>query len=216
MRRHMSKVGLILVVVGLCCGVWLSYDGTRTSAPPQPAAADALRGSASPAPSVTPSGPAALPDSPPTRIRIPEIRVNAPITETSLDSAHHLQVPPLSHPNLAGWYRGSASPGSIGNAVVLGHVDTRRGPAVFYNLGALHKGDTIHIDRRDHRTAVFSIDAIQVFAKDAFPSKTVYGDTARPELRVITCGGGFSKSADEYLGNVVVFAHFIGAAPDGH
>jgi hypothetical protein len=194
----------------------LSYDGTRTSAPPQPTAADALHTSAEPAPAITRAGPASLPDSPPTRIRIPEIRVNAPITETSLDASRHLQVPPIGDANLAGWYDGSATPGSIGNAIVLGHVDTQHGPAVFYNLGVLRKGDTIHIDRRDHHTAVFSIDAIQVFAKDAFPSKTVYGDTARPELRVITCGGGFSKSADEYLGNVVVFAHFIGAAPDGH
>lgn len=216
MRRHMTRAGLTLAGIGLCAGAWLSYQGMRTSAPPQPTAADAVRPSTTGTPRSPDPGPAPLPDSPPTRIRIPEIRVNAAITGLSLDSSHHLQVPPLGTPNLAGWYTGSASPGSEGNAIVLGHVDNQHGPAVFYNLGALHKGDTIHIDRKDHHTAVFSIDAIQVYAKDTFPSNTVYGDTARPEIRLITCGGGFSKATDHYLGNVVVFAHLIRAMPDGH
>jgi sortase (surface protein transpeptidase) len=156
-----------------------------------------------------------LPASLPTRIRIPEIRVSAPIIGLSLDSSHHLQVPPANNQNLAGWYQRGTTPGGMGNAIVVGHVDTMRGPAVFWDLGALHKGDTIHIDRQDHRTAVFTIDAIQVFAKDRFPDRIVYGETARPELRVITCGGGFSTSTGHYLGNVVVFAHLIRAAPDG-
>jgi hypothetical protein len=217
MRRHLSLVGLAAAGIGLCVGAWMVHDGTQTTAPPRPAAADALR-----PPAVSPVAPTArpvvavLPPSPPTRIRIPEIKVNAPFTDLSLDSSYHLQVPPLDEPNLAGWYRDGASPGSTGNAIVLGHVDNRRGPAVFYALGALHKGDTIHIDRKDHRTAVFTIYAIQVYDKDAFPSQTVYGATARPELRVITCGGGFNKTAAHYLGNVVVFAHLTAIASDGH
>jgi sortase (surface protein transpeptidase) len=158
----------------------------------------------------------ALPPSPPTRIRIPEIRVSAPITGLSLDSAHHLQVPPLDNPNLAGWYQDGVTPGDVGNAILLGHVDNQRGPAVFYGLGALHKGDTVHIDRQDHHTAVFSVDSIQVFSKSGFPDKAVYGTTTRPELRLITCGGGFDKATGHYLGNVVVFAHLVATAPDGH
>jgi hypothetical protein len=212
----MSYRGLAVVCLGLFFGAWMIEDGTRTTAPPQPSAVDALQPSAT-ASAVHAQPPAVLelPPSPPTRIRIPEIRVSAPITGISLDSSHRLQVPPLGDPNLAGWYQDGATPGSVGNAIFLGHVDNEHGRAVFYDLGALHKGDTVHIDRKDHRTAIFSIDAIQVFAKNAFPDKTVYGTTSRPEIRLITCGGGFSKAMGHYLGNVVVFAHLTATAPDG-
>jgi hypothetical protein len=216
MRRHVHQAGLATAVLCVSLGVWMTWDGMRTTAPPQPSTADALPPAVTPAPPGTQPSPVALPPSPPTRIRIPEIHVNAPITKISLDRAHHLQVPPLGSPNLAGWYKDGATPGSAGNAIVLGHVDNHHGPAVFYALGALHKGDTIHIDRDDHRTAVFSIDSIRVFSKSAFPDKAVYDTTTRPEIRLITCGGGFNKAADRYLGNVVVFAHLTAVAPDGH
>lgn len=219
MRSPRSRIGLAAAGIGLGIGAWMMHDGTQISAPPQPAAADALRqptASVTPTPTPTAAAPSevALPVSLPTRVRIPEIKVNAPLTGLSLDASHNLQAPPVGDPNLAGWYQDGTTPGSPGTAIVAGHVDTKRGPAVFYNLGALHKGDTIHIDRQDHQTAVFAIDAIQVYAKDAFPSKTVYGDTGSPELRLITCGGGYNKSTG-YLGNVVVFAHLIGTAPEG-
>jgi sortase (surface protein transpeptidase) len=122
------------------------------------------------------------------------------------DAEGHLQVPPEDNRNLAGWYRNSPTPGSPGNAVIDGHVDNMRGRAVFYDLGALHKGLTVEVTRRDHMVAVFTIDAIEVYGKDAFPRQKVYGPTRDPELRVMTCGGGFSKSKG-YLGNVVVYAH---------
>jgi hypothetical protein len=34
----------------------------------------------------------------------------------------------------------------------------------------------------------------------------VYGDTDRPELRLITCGGRFNAKTHSYLGSVVVWA----------
>ena len=94
---------------------------------------------------------------------------------------------------------------TTGTAIVAGHVDNAGGPAVFYTLGALRKGHRIEIDREDGKTAVFTVDAVEVYDNDAFPDEKVYGATDRAELRVITCGGGYSKKGG-YDGNVVVFA----------
>lgn len=44
-----------------------------------------------------------------------------------------------------------------------GHVDTRTGPAVFFRLGALTKGRTVEVERADGRTAVFTVDAVEVY-----------------------------------------------------
>jgi sortase (surface protein transpeptidase) len=120
-----------------------------------------------------------------------------------------LDVPPAAKKNLAGWYEAGTTPGETGTAVVAGHVDNADGPAVFYSLGAIRKGATIEVQRRDGSVALFSVDAVEVYQADAFPDEKVYGAAGRPELRVITCGGPYSR-ATGYQGNVVVFAHLTG------
>jgi sortase (surface protein transpeptidase) len=152
----------------------------------------------------------ALPPSPPDRVRIPAIHVNAPLTGLALTRSGSLDVPPAKKKNLAGWYEAGTTPGETGTAIVAGHVDNADGPAVFYDLGALRKGSVIEVDRRDGSVAVFSVDAVEVYQARAFPDEKVYGAARRPELRVITCGGGFSR-ATGYQGNVVVFAHLTGS-----
>ncbi|GAA3772331.1 class F sortase [Streptomyces chiangmaiensis] len=189
-----------VTVVALFCGIWLLRGTAETQAPPQPTAAQAASGT-----DYKRFGPPALPPSPPDRIRIPSLRVDAPLTGLGLTSTGNLQAPPAADKNLAGWYEHGATPGESGTAVVAGHVDTTAGPAVFYDLGALKKGSTIDVHRRDGSTAIFTVYAVKVFQGKNFPDDKVYGPAARPELRVITCGGGYSRRTG-YQGNVVVFA----------
>ncbi|MFJ3229871.1 class F sortase [Streptomyces sp. NPDC086787] len=194
-----------VTVVALGSGVFLLGGGTGTHAPPQPAAAE---GRADPAGDRLAA--AALPPSPPTRIHIPSIRVDAPLTGLGLTKSGSLDVPPAAEKNLAGWYEAGTTPGETGTAIVAGHVDNTQGPAVFYDLGALKRGATVEVDRRDGGVAVFTVDAIEVYQARNFPDEKVYAPAKRPELRVITCGGGYSKSTG-YQGNVVVFAHLTGS-----
>ncbi|MFJ3619709.1 class F sortase [Streptomyces iakyrus] len=197
-----------VTVFALCSGVWLLRDGAGTHAPPQPSAAQAragLAGRAGERPAVPP-----LPPSPPDRIRIPAIGVNAPLTGLGLTRTGSLDVPPAAEKNLAGWYEAGTTPGERGTAIVAGHVDNADGPAVFYDLGALARGSTIEVDRRDGGVAVFTVDAVEVHAAKDFPDEKVYGAADRPELRVITCGGTYSRGTG-YQGNVVVFAHLTGS-----
>ncbi|MEV7884056.1 class F sortase [Streptomyces sp. NPDC002817] len=207
MRGHRSAGNFVIAavtVVALCCGAWLLRSGAATHAPPQPSAAEARadRTDARSAP--------ALPPSPPDRIRIPSIRVNAPLMGLGLTPTGSLDVPPAAKENLAGWYEAGTTPGETGTAIVAGHVDNADGPAVFYDLGALKKGSTVEVARRDGGTAVFSVDSVEVYDAKDFPDEKVYGAAHRPELRVITCGGGYSR-ATGYQGNVVVFAHLTGS-----
>ncbi|MFJ6067263.1 class F sortase [Streptomyces tendae] len=206
MRRVKDTAIAAVTAAALCSGAWLLLDGDRTDAPPQPSAAQARttgqadRGAAAPA----------LPPSPPDRVRVPAIGVDAPLTGLGLTGTGSLDVPPAEKKNLAGWYEAGTTPGETGTAIVAGHVDNAEGPAVFYRLGALEKGAEIEIDRRDGGVAVFTVDAVEVYATDAFPDEKVYGAADRPELRVITCGGPYSRSTG-YQGNVVVFAHLTGS-----
>ncbi|MFE9724992.1 class F sortase [Streptomyces sp. NPDC005794] len=172
----------------------------HTATGPVPASPAPSRGSAVPRPAVQP-----LPPSTPLRLRIPVLRVDAPLMKLALNAAGALEPPPDNNPVLTGWYAGGTVPGSVGTAVTTGHVDTRVGPGVFHALGSVRKGATVEIVRADRSTAVFTVYAVEVHSKKNFPDAKVYGPSARPELRVITCGGGYNKTTG-YQDNVVVFA----------
>ncbi|MER6674751.1 class F sortase [Streptomyces sp. NPDC000983] len=206
MRRCSNTAIAAVTVAALCSGAWLLGSGAAGHAPPQPSAAQAQAEPADREPAAAP----ALPPSPPRRIRVPSIRVDAPLTGLGLTASGSLDVPPAERPGLAGWYEAGTTPGETGTAIVAGHVDNADGPAVFYRLGALRKGATVEVDRGDGGTAVFTVDSVEVYDARDFPDEKVYGAARRPELRVITCGGGYSR-ATGYRGNVVVFAHLTGS-----
>nr|WP_202502231.1 class F sortase [Streptomyces sp. SID5785] len=179
-------------------GVLLVHHGvSRADGPPQPDPGAAQLGTTTP-----PADPLAA--SKPVRVRIPQIGVDAPLTGVGRDAEGWLDAPPPEKANLAGWYTKAVTPGERGTAVIDGHVDNAKGPAVFYGLGSLKKGEHIEVDRADGTTAVFEIHGIDVVDKNAFPDRKVYGSTGLPELRVITCGGSYSKRGG-YSGNVVLY-----------
>jgi sortase (surface protein transpeptidase) len=142
----------------------------------------------------------------PKRIRIPTIGVDAPVVAVDLTPNGDLPAPSATDRNLAGWYDQSVAPGSDGNSVIDGHVDTLRGPAVFYMLGRLHRGDPVDIARSDGSVAEFTVDAVQLYPRSAVPSDQVFGAADAPQLRLITCGGQYSGTTG-YQGTVVVYAY---------
>jgi len=205
-QRKRAPWGVIALVLLTGLALIRNGSGEFDVGPPQPASVAAAD---SRIPGGTFSGlPAPLPYSVADRIRIPAIQVDAPVMPVGLDVDGWVGAPPPDNPNLAGWFTGAVSPGEKGTAVIVGHVDNAQGPAVFYGLGALKKGSRIEVPRKDGKTAVFEIYGIEVFAKSGFPGDRVYSSKGAPELRVITCGGGFSKQHG-YDGNVVVFARLV-------
>jgi sortase (surface protein transpeptidase) len=90
--------------------------------------------------------------------------------------------------------------------VIVGHVDSRQGPAVFFRLRQLVPGDQVLVDRADGSTAVFVVERSERVGKDAFPTAAVYGATLDAQLRLVTCGGRFDRTTRHYVDNVLVFA----------
>lgn len=140
----------------------------------------------------------------PVRILIPSIGVDASITNLGLASDGTIQVP--SDPSQAGWYRLGPAPGDAGPAVILGHLDSTTGPAVFARLAGLRVGDQVLVTRADGSQVRFHVDRLATFAVSSFPTEAVYGATPDPVLRLITCSGTFNRALGRYLSNVVVFA----------
>ncbi len=140
----------------------------------------------------------------PMRVYAEAIGVDAPIIPLGLDGSGALEVP--DDVDDTGWWTGGPEPGEQGPAVIAGHVDSTRGPAVFYRLGELQPGDLVDVIRTDGSRVEFTVQRIERHTKAAFPTESVYAPTAGAELRLVTCGGAFDRSSGHYVDNVIVFA----------
>ena len=150
----------------------------------------------------------------PVTVRIPQIGVDAELIDLGLNPDGTLEVP--ADFALTGWYTGRSVPGELGPSVVVGHVDSVDGPAVFYRLSELHTGDVVYVDRTDGLVASFQVVETRTVDKRDFPTEAVYGATPDATLRLVTCGGQFDTQARSYTGNLIVFAKHLGNFPVGH
>ena len=147
----------------------------------------------------------------PVQLRIPAIKVSADVTGLGLDDDRTVEVP--RDPDDAGWYKLGPSPGRAGSAVILGHLDSTQGPAVFYHLRNLKPGNRIAVRLSDAAVAHFEVTRVVSYANRDFPAQKVYGGGAgvRPTLNLVTCGGKFDKAAGGYQSNVVVYTTYLWA-----
>jgi hypothetical protein len=143
----------------------------------------------------------------PVRLQIPAIAVSTPLVPLGRLPDGSIEVP---HDwDTAGWYDRGPRPGQPGPAVILGHVDSRTGPAVFYRLRELRPPDIVRVGLADGRMLAFRVQRVERYPKDHFPTEAVYFPTLNRELRLITCGGEFDYAAGSYLDNIVVYATLV-------
>ncbi|MFG1950987.1 class F sortase [Micromonospora sp. NPDC048830] len=152
-----------------------------------------------------------LPASRPTGIAINSIDLDAPVHDVGIAPDGTIGVPDAGRAQEAGWYDQGPTPGQYGPAVIVGHVDTRTGPAVFHELKSMRSGDRIEVRRADGSVAVFEVDAVHRYDKEKLPVDEVFGDFSRPRLRLITCGGRWVGGETGYADNVVVYASLVKA-----
>ncbi|MFE6779723.1 class F sortase [Streptomyces sp. NPDC057702] len=139
----------------------------------------------------------------------------ARVVGRDLDASGAVDPPPYDRPGDVGWFRAGPRPGQAGAAVLVGHVDTEAGPAVFRDLGTLRPGERLRVARADATVAEFTVEDVAVVPHDRFDPHRVYGPrrAGRAELRLITCGGTFDRATRAYSANVVVSAYLTAAHP---
>jgi sortase (surface protein transpeptidase) len=140
----------------------------------------------------------------PIRVTIPRIRVTSSLERLGKEPDGTVQAP--QRWAVAGWYALGPRPGDPGSAVILGHVDSKSGPAVFFRLRELRQGDLVAVTRQDGSTVRFVVDRTEQYLKQRFPTEDVYFPTLTPTLRLVTCGGVFDPVAGHYRSNLIVFA----------
>ncbi len=179
---------------------------------PRPVPAPAVTNPA-PTPAAAPSnatGPA-VPRSVPVALRVPAIGVDVSLSTLGLNPDRTVQVPTdFQQP---GWFGLGPSPGQTGSSVILGHVDSYKGPAVFFRIRDLQVGDQVAVDLADGATAHFRVTAVAMYAKDQFPAQQVYAPHGGSALQLVTCGGTFDTHTRSYLSNIVAYTTLVATTP---
>ena len=142
----------------------------------------------------------------PARIVIPAIEADALIVNVGALDDGSMDLPPFG---LAAWFHVGPAPGAPGPAVIIGHVDSKKGPDVFFRLHELERGDEIRVYDKSGDAATFVVDSSELTLKSELPTERIWNDTPEPVIRLITCGGEFDRSAGHYLSNTIVYGHLV-------
>lgn len=205
-------VALAIVAAVLLGAVLLRPSGPApgpNAGPVPPRSTAVLAGSATtPARSPTPARP-----SPPVHLSIPAIGVSQRLLRLGLHKDRTVEVPSPADAEYPGWYELGTAPGQLGSAVILGHVDSLSGPAVFYELRSLVPGDRVDVRLRDGSVAHFAVRDVATYANREFPSRRVYAARGFRGLNLVTCGGAYDRARGGYQSNVVAYTRWTGTSP---
>jgi hypothetical protein len=194
-----------VAALALAIGAFVVFD----TAPARLPAVDVLS-SAPPSAAPLPTFPR-IPKSRPVALSIPSLGVTTSVGVLGLQADGQVQVPTTTR--VVGWYRYGVTPGQVGSAVILGHVDSYLGPGVFFNLKSLKAGQYLNLTLADGTRARFVVTEVVQYLKTSFPDRFVYGaHGASRSLQLVTCGGSFDHATGHYLSNVVVYSHLVGVA----
>lgn len=203
---------VVLVAVGAACAA-LAIGAVARPQPrsggaghqSQTARPGAALPTASPTPdSILQAGRAIVaPPTPPVRLLIPKIGVDAAVESVGLDAQGNMAIP--ARTDEVAWYSPGAIPGDVGNAVIDGHLDWYNGPAVFWSLGSLRVGDVLTVRRQDGSQKTFKVDSTSLMRWDA-PTDSLFTRSGPPTLTLITCAGSWDKQKATYTQRLVVHA----------
>ncbi len=197
-------VGVLLVVGVACIAVGLR-DHRHPLAGPVVAPSTLSTAPAVTAPTTIP----VMARSVPVSLRVPSLALSVPLSTLGLNADGTIQVP--TNDVEPGWFRLGPTPGQIGSAVILGHVDSRQGPGVFFQLRTLQAGDQVQVSLTDGAVVNFAVTSVATYTKTQFPAQQVYTSHGISALQLVTCGGAFDAQTGHYLSNIVVYTSFVSA-----
>lgn len=198
-----QKLLTIIIVLGLGAGVSIGYTISHSDSHVKKQVLSAQTQVKSPAANTILVEPGI-----PQKISIPKIKVQTDIESVGMDSEGRMATPKNSD-NTA-WFSPGFRPGIKGSAVLDGHYDKANGgPAVFWNLGKLEKGDSIVITDNKGAKYTFAVDRTVKYPYDSFPIKEVFAASDVPMLNLITCHGVWNKDTKNYSQRMVVYAKLV-------
>lgn len=144
----------------------------------------------------------------PKLLEIPKIKVSAKVQSVGLNAKNEMDVP--SNDWDVAWYNLGSKPGKIGSAVIAGHLDDRIGqPAVFWNLDKLEIGDDVFVTDGNNNKKHFQVVSSKKYETGTAPLEKIFGANDGVYLNLITCGGVWDRTKNNYTERFVVFTKYV-------
>ena len=208
-RVYRVMMGLIgaLLLVSMMSATALAQDSTSQSTKQ---GETPTSGGARPGPATAVAAtPEPVKGAVPVSISIPNAQVDAAVEQREIVNGV-MQDP--TGPWVVSWYKETPKLGADGNTVMAGHLDYWDvGPAVFYNVGSLKKGDLIKINGDDGKIYTYKVDWVKQYDANNAPIQDIVGPTTKRALTLITCGGPFDYQNGVYLQRTIVRANYVGS-----
>jgi hypothetical protein len=208
-RALWALTALLLLIGAGCLVAGLRVHDHPLAGPVQRRHVIAAPVAAAPPSATAVPAPAVVARSVPVAVRIPAIGLAVWLTQLGLNTNGTVEVP--TSVQVPGWFSPGPSPGQVGSAVILGHVDSYKGPGVFFQLRTLQPGNRIEVNLADGVIATFKVTSVAMYQKTQFPDQEVYDSTGSSDLQLVTCGGAFDSQTGHYLSNIVVYSSFVSA-----
>ncbi|MGI9147653.1 MAG: sortase [Chloroflexota bacterium] len=208
MRKLLSALGALLIVLSLCGSVLLVMPPSEAAPEPlRSIAAFVTRVEGADAPSSTiPVDTGAASVRPITRLVISDIQLDTQVVPSPLverDGVTTWDVPPI----VAGHAQGTPGAGESGNAVLLGHVTSLHLGNVFEQLNQLQAGELILV-YSDQQSFTYRVSDVSSVART---DTGVLDPTSTPTLTLITCTGLWLPAAHDYAERLIVRATLTNA-----
>ena len=208
----MVVAAALLLIGSACLILGLQEHQHPLAGPVQPSGAHKSAKAKAAEPAVPPNvAILATPRSLPVELTVPAISLAVSLSTLGLNADGTVQVP--TDVQQPGWFRLGPTPGEIGSAVILGHVDSYAGPGVFFRLPLLVAGDVVDVGLADGITAEFKVTSVVSYLKTNFPDQMVYTSDGHSALQLVTCGGVFDSATGHYLSNVVAYTSLVALVP---
>ncbi len=142
--------------------------------------------------------------SPPVRLLIPSLGIDANVQSVGITSKGNMGVP--SNYTDVGWYKHGTIPGELGSAVMDGHVSNGFSlPGVFRRLGELQEGDDVYVVTEDGSKLHFVVTGKEVYPYKEAPTARIFKEQDRARLNLITCEGSWLATDKTFTDRLVVY-----------
>ena len=207
--RWSRRSSLLVIIVAICLlaysgfGLWQRYRATHSSNP-LPSNTPVTTSLAEPDETViAANSPYTVPANQPQRIVLPSINAEGFIQKVGIDQNNAIAVPSNIH--MAGWFTGNDLPGDKGLSIIDGHVHGKYLPGIFTNLIKLKKGDHFTVEFGDNSTRRFEVVSVKSYPVDEAKQPLFKKqESIEAQLNLITCGGSFDKTSQQYRERVLV------------
>lgn len=149
----------------------------------------------------------------PVTLEIPAIGVTSDVENVGELENGQMGVP--EGVDNVGWFEPGTLPGNRGSSVMAGHIDSLTGPAVFYKLDQLKKGDEVVVKDAEGKSLTFIVTKTERYPRKDAPIDEIFGFSYGSRLNLITCTGEFNHKAKTHEERLVVYTELAGQDSEG-